>query len=219
MSTTIIKKYSNRRLYDTSQSQYITLEELANKIRAGHEIKVIDAKSEDDLTQAVLAQIIIESRGAARLLPAKMLTQLIRMEDDALAEFFGHYMSWALAMYLRVRQRARHLSNPFGMSPPSFPFGNNQGGAQSAMGQWMGALYGWPGFQGPPPNAPHAGGPHQHIDPFEGLDHPDPTAPPESETARHEADHDGMAQMRRELDELKGLLRQIAAPNKAPDEG
>lgn len=59
-----IKKYSNRRLYDTSESRYVTLEELADKIRRGSDVRVIDAKTEEDLTQAILAQIIIESRGA-----------------------------------------------------------------------------------------------------------------------------------------------------------
>lgn len=135
-----IKKYSNRRLYDTSQSQYITLEELAGLIRGGEDVEVIDAKSKEELTQAVLAQIIIESRGAARLLPTKMLMQLIRMEDDALAEFFGQYMSWALAMYLRLKRRAERIA-PY--NPMATPFA-----APNALAQWMQALYDWPGFRG-----------------------------------------------------------------------
>jgi polyhydroxyalkanoate synthesis repressor PhaR len=105
-----IKKYSNRRLYDTSESRYVTLEELANKIREGADVRVVDAKSEEDLTQSILAQIIIESRGAARLLPTSLLIRLIRMEDDALAEFFGHYMVWALDVYKQVRRSAETLS-------------------------------------------------------------------------------------------------------------
>lgn len=105
-----IKKYSNRRLYDTSESRYVTLEELANKIREGTDVRVVDAKSEEDLTQSILAQIIIESRGAARLLPTSLLIRLIRMEDDALAEFFGHYMVWALDVYKQVRRSAETLS-------------------------------------------------------------------------------------------------------------
>ena len=64
---TVVKKYSNRRLYDTGDSRYITLEELAEKVRAGAEVRVIDAKTDEDLTQSTLAQIILESRGAARL--------------------------------------------------------------------------------------------------------------------------------------------------------
>ena len=104
-----IKKYSNRRLYDTSESQYVTLEELAAKIRSGVDVKVVDAKTDEDLTQAILTQIIMESRGASRLLPSRMLMQLIRMEDDALAEFFGQYMSYALEFYQRVKLGARGM--------------------------------------------------------------------------------------------------------------
>ena len=59
-----VKKYSNRRLYDTSDSRYITLDELAQKIRSGKDVRVIDAKSNEDLTQQTLTQIILESRRA-----------------------------------------------------------------------------------------------------------------------------------------------------------
>ena len=99
-----IKKYSNRRLYDTDQSKYVTLEELAMLIRDGHDVEVVDASSGDDLTQSVLAQIVVESRGAARLLPVPLLTQMIRMEEDALAEFMSLYMTWALDVYMQVKQ-------------------------------------------------------------------------------------------------------------------
>src|SRR5262245_55497192 len=77
----IVKKSSNRRLYDTEGSRYVTLEELAEKIRLGAEVKVVDAKTSEDLTQVTLTQIILESRGAARLLPVPLLLQLIRMGD------------------------------------------------------------------------------------------------------------------------------------------
>src|SRR5437016_11516826 len=85
----LVKKYGNRRLYDTDQSKYITLEELAETVRQGKDVRVVDAKTGEDLTTATLAQIIIEWRGAARLLPQALLVQLIRMGDDSLAEFLG----------------------------------------------------------------------------------------------------------------------------------
>lgn len=118
-SEVTIKKYSNRRLYDTSESRYITLDELAQKIRAGHRAKVVDAKSGADLTQATFAQIILESRRAARLLPVPLLEKLIRMGDDALSEFFSSYMSWALDIYLQARQGAKAIApfNPFATLP------------------------------------------------------------------------------------------------------
>ncbi len=115
----LVKKYGNRRLYDTGDSRYITLEELAEKIRAGADVRVADAKTGEDLTQATLTQIIMESRRAARLLPVSFLTQLIRMRDDALAEFLGRYLSWALAVYQQARQGARTIApyNPLAMVP------------------------------------------------------------------------------------------------------
>jgi polyhydroxyalkanoate synthesis repressor PhaR len=115
----LVKKYSNRRLYDTADSRYITLEQLVDKIRDGAEVKVVDAKTEADLTQATLAQIIVESRGAAQLLPVPLLTQLIRMGDDSFAEFLGRYMSAALELYLQAKHGAQAVApyNPFATLP------------------------------------------------------------------------------------------------------
>jgi polyhydroxyalkanoate synthesis repressor PhaR len=115
----LIKKYDNRRLYDTEESRYITLDELAEKIRKGADVRVEGQKTSEDLTQATLTQIILESRGAARLLPVSLLTQLIRMGDDALAEFFGRYLGSSLELYLQAKQGANALApwNPFANLP------------------------------------------------------------------------------------------------------
>jgi len=121
----LVKKYGNRRLYDTEQSKYITLEELAESVRQGKDVRVLDAKSGEELTTATLAQIIIEGRGAARMLPQALLVQLIRMGDDALAEFFGQYVSWALEVYLQAKQGAQAMGpfNPFAGYGLPRPFG------------------------------------------------------------------------------------------------
>lgn len=115
----LIKKYGNRRLYDTSDSRYITLDELAEKIQSGSDVRVVDVNSGTDLTQVTLTQIIIEGRGAAHMLPVPLLTQLIRLGDDALAEFLGQYMSMTLEFYLRSKQNAAALApyNPFATLP------------------------------------------------------------------------------------------------------
>ena len=110
----IVKKYSNRRLYDTDESRYITLEELTEKVRRGTDVEVIDAKTGADLTQATLTQIMLETK-AAKLLPTPLLARLIRMQDDALAEFFGKYLSAALEVYLSAKQGAQAVA-------PYFPF-------------------------------------------------------------------------------------------------
>lgn len=118
------KKYGNRRLYDTSESRYVTLDGVAEAVRGGADIRVVDAKTGDDLTQGTLAQIILESRGAAALLPVPLLVQLVRMGDDALGEFFGRYVSAALELYFQARAGAQAVSpyNPFATLP--FTAGN-----------------------------------------------------------------------------------------------
>jgi polyhydroxyalkanoate synthesis repressor PhaR len=115
----IIKKYGNRRLYDTSDSRYITLEELADKVRRGEDVQVLDAKTGEDLTAATLTQILVEGRGAGRLLPVPLLIQLVRLGDDALAEFLGQYVRWALELYLNAKQGVRQIApyNPLAAGP------------------------------------------------------------------------------------------------------
>ncbi len=115
----VVKKYSNRRLYDTHNSRYVTLMELSELIQGGEDVRVVDAKSGQDLTQVTLMQIILDGRGAAELLPVELLTQLIRMGDDALAEFLGRYMSYALDLYVQAKQGAQAMApyNPFAAVP------------------------------------------------------------------------------------------------------
>ncbi len=127
-----IKKYSNRRLYDTEESRYVTLDELGAKIRAGEDVEVIEAKSHEDLTQATLTQIIIESRGAAKLLPTNLLLQLIRLNDEALAEFLGRYLAGALELYLMARRGAQHIAPVYPMA--QMPFAATNAFARLMMG-------------------------------------------------------------------------------------
>lgn len=147
----LVKKYGNRRLYDTDQSSYVTLERVGEIVRGGEEVRVVDAKSGEDLTAVTLAQIILESRGAARLLPVPLLVQLIRMGDDALAEFLGQYMTWALEVYLQARQGAQAMSpfNPFLSSPFAGGLSRMFGMGQPARAE--------PAYL-PPPAAPAPGG-------------------------------------------------------------
>jgi polyhydroxyalkanoate synthesis repressor PhaR len=123
----VIKKYGNRRLYDAEASRYVTLGELAAKIRKGAEVRVVDAKSGADLTQPTLAQVILEDRNAGQLLPIPLLHQLIRMGDDALADFLGRYVTRALELYLQARQGLGTVNafNPFAQSfAPQEAFGS-----------------------------------------------------------------------------------------------
>ena len=106
----LIKKYGNRRLYDTGESRYITQDELAAAIKRGIDVRVVDAKTNEDLTQATLAQLVIENAHAARALPVGLLTQLIRLDDDALVEFFGRYVTSALEMYLTAKRGVQSIA-------------------------------------------------------------------------------------------------------------
>ena len=81
----IIKKYANRRLYNTDTSSYITLDDLAKMTREGREFQVLDAKSNDDITHSVLTQIIMDEEGRGQtMLPAGFLRQLISMYGDSM---------------------------------------------------------------------------------------------------------------------------------------
>lgn len=129
----LIKKYGNRRLYDTSESRYVTQEELEGAIRGGQDVRVVDAKTGEDLTQSTLAQIILEGRRAAGLLPVPLLLQLIRMNDDALAEFMGRYLGATLEMYLEAKRGAQSLS-------PYLPMATMPFSAANAIARmWLGA--------------------------------------------------------------------------------
>jgi polyhydroxyalkanoate synthesis repressor PhaR len=147
----VVKKYSNRRLYDTRRSGYITLEELADVIRGGDDVRVVDAKTGDDLTQATLTQIILDSRGAAKLLPVELLTQMIRMGDEALAEFLGKYMTWALESYLAARRGAQAVQ-------PYFPFATLPFAATNAMARMLTGQMPWGSSRDDEPRAPPRAG-------------------------------------------------------------
>lgn len=154
MAITTIKKYSNRRLYDTEESRYITLEELTERVRGGKDVRVVDAKSGEDLTQATLVQIVLETN-AARFLPIPLLARLIRMQDDALGEFFSKYVSTALEMYLTAKQGAQALQPYVPFSTLPFSAGNALARAINGLALWGDTPnYGGAAYPQPPQQAP-----------------------------------------------------------------
>jgi polyhydroxyalkanoate synthesis repressor PhaR len=187
VATVLIKKYGNRRLYDTADSRYVTLDEVAAKIRSGADLRVVDAQTGEDLTQATLTQIVLETGNAAKFLPVQLLTQMIRLSDDSLAEFFSRYVTSALDMYLQARRGVQSLAsyNPLTQLPMA---------ASDALARmWMGGPFAAP-YQQP------------YVSPA-----PPPPSPPADEPppdARGDARGDDVAAMRRELDELKQALRE-----------
>jgi polyhydroxyalkanoate synthesis repressor PhaR len=108
----IIKKYANRRLYNTETSTYITLHDLADIIRAGRAVEVVDAKSGADLTRATLAQLILEeeSRGAA-LLPVNFLKSVITFYDNSMQTILPHYLEMVMDVFQKNQNRIRDETN------------------------------------------------------------------------------------------------------------
>jgi polyhydroxyalkanoate synthesis repressor PhaR len=100
----LIKKYPNRRLYNTSSRTYVNLEDLAALIRRGQDLQVVDAKTGEDLTRVVLTQIIVEdAREAPTGLPLELLRQLIVASDRAGREFMMWYLKSAFEAYGKVQ--------------------------------------------------------------------------------------------------------------------
>ena len=100
----IFKKYENRRLYDTARSTYVTLNEISDLIRQGNRVKVLDAKTEEDVTAFVLTQIIVEeARKKNLLLPATLLHLIIQYGNNLLEEFFDKYLEQTIKNYLSYK--------------------------------------------------------------------------------------------------------------------
>jgi polyhydroxyalkanoate synthesis repressor PhaR len=115
----IIKKYPNRRLYDTEISSYITLEEVRQLVLDGETFEVRDAKSGEDLTRSVLLQIISEheEKGQPMLSP-QLLSQIIRFYGDSLQGFMGPYLERSLQVFLDQQQQFRtQLNSLMGQTP------------------------------------------------------------------------------------------------------
>ncbi len=101
-----LKKYANRRLYDTEKSAYVTLTELAAAIRQGRHIEVADARTNEDVTAFVLTQIIMEeTRKNNALLPIPLLHLAIRYGDNLLVDFFENYLQQIIQLYLLQKQQ------------------------------------------------------------------------------------------------------------------
>src|ERR1700752_4671347 len=114
-----IKKYANRRLYNTGTSTYVTLEDLAAMVKAGEDFVVYDAKSGDDITRSVLTQIIFEqeNKEGQNLLPIAFLRQLIRFYGDSMQMLVPRYLETSIDSLTREQQKFRdQMSQAFGVS-------------------------------------------------------------------------------------------------------
>lgn len=106
----VIKKYANRRLYNTASSSYVTLEHLSDMVKEGVDFVVYDAKTGEDITRSVLTQIIFEEEnrgGGQNLLPIQFLRQLIRFYGDQMQAFVPSYLEMSLANFAKQQERFR----------------------------------------------------------------------------------------------------------------
>lgn len=143
----VLRKYRNRRYYDTTRSLHVTLEEIYNLVRAGHDIQVTDSQSGEDITPKVLAQIILEHDPLKLgIFPVELLHRVIRANEPLMREFVDRYFNQFLRAYLdSQREFNRYLRQAMGLANPT-----------AAGTDWLRMVM-WPLGQGTFPNgAQHA---------------------------------------------------------------
>ena len=115
----IIKKYANRRLYNTQTSSYVTLDHLCDMVKRGVEFEVRDARTGEDITRSVLAQIIFEEENKGQhLLPIQFLRQLIRFYGDSLQAFVPGYLEMSMDSFAKNQEQMRdQFAQAFGNAP------------------------------------------------------------------------------------------------------
>lgn len=153
----VIKKYANRRLYNTRSSTYVTLENLAAMVRAGDDFVVVDAKSGDDLTRAVLAQIIFEQETKGQnLLPVRFLRQLIGLYGDNLQSFVPSYLEASMEAFRKNQEAMRQsLSDAFSTPTGGMQIFENAARQNMALFEQGMAMF---GLKPPTHGGAHGGG-------------------------------------------------------------
>ncbi|GAA0646019.1 polyhydroxyalkanoate synthesis repressor PhaR [Brevundimonas lenta] len=183
--TVVIKKYANRRLYNTATSAYVTLEDLARMVREGTEFVVYDAKTNEDLTRQILTQIIFEeeSRGEA-LLPVQFLRQLIGFYGGQMQGVLPSYLEMSLDNFSRQQEQIRgQFTKAFGAAPGA---GIMDEAVKRNMAMFAEAMKMWPGFGAMSAAAR-------------------PTPSPEAAPAA-----DPLEEMRRQMDEMRAQLDKMS---------
>ncbi|MEP4378599.1 MAG: polyhydroxyalkanoate synthesis repressor PhaR [Alphaproteobacteria bacterium] len=131
----IIKKYANRRLYNTSTSKYVTLDDLSQMVKDGTEFQVVDAKSGDNITRSVLTQIIFEEESKGQnLLPVSFLRQLIQFYGDSLQTMVPNYLEASMDAFSNNQERMRdYMQNAVGQTMNPFAQWEELGRQNMAM--------------------------------------------------------------------------------------
>lgn len=103
-NTIVIKRYGNRRLYNTETGSYVTYQDLIAIIRTGHDIQVIDSTSQADVTKSVLMQAILEEEKNQSLLPLPFLFQILRSREDSIQDFLKNHLTASFEAYLKTKE-------------------------------------------------------------------------------------------------------------------
>jgi polyhydroxyalkanoate synthesis repressor PhaR len=191
----VIKKYANRRLYNTATSAYVTLDHLATMVKQKTDFVVYDAKTGDDITRSVLTQIIFEeeSKGGQTLLPIPFLRQLISFYGDSLQGVVPQYLEMSMTQFARNQEQMRkYLQNAFGFNPfQQFESMGKQNMAMFEKAMRMFNPFQLPGSPGTPAAA-------------NGQESP---AKPETPTPANDTAIDDL---KRKLDELQNQLAELS---------
>lgn len=196
----VIKKYANRRLYNTATSAYVTLEHLSQMVKDKVDFVVYDAKTGDEITRSVLTQIIFEeeSKGGQTLLPIPFLRQLISFYGDSLQGVVPQYLEMSMSQFARNQEQMRsYLQNAFGFNP----FQQFETMGKQNMAMFEKAMRMFNPFQ---PGQPGSGLPGQMPPMTNGQDAPKPDAP--SAAAAAPKEEVVIDDLKRKLDELQSQL-------------
>ena len=195
----VIKKYANRRLYNTATSAYVTLDHLSQMVKDKTDFVVYDAKTGEDITRSVLTQIIVEeeSKGGQTLLPIPFLRQLISFYGDSLQGVVPQYLEMSMTQFARNQeQMRRYLQNAFGFNP----FQQFESMGKQNMAMFEKAMRMFNPFGQGQGNSPPAQGNGQ--EPAPSTKGSEATAAASNEAA--------IDDLKRKLDELQGQLAELS---------
>lgn len=120
----VIKKYPNRRLYDTTESRYITLNDVRRLVCEKQDFVVVDQKTHEDITRSILLQVIAEQESGEPMMSQDFLSQVIRSYGSAMQGFVGSYLENSLKLFANQQQQMRERMNESGMMDPFSAFAN-----------------------------------------------------------------------------------------------
>ena len=198
-SPILIKKYANRRLYNTATSSYVTLDHLCEMVKQEKDFVVYDAKTGEDITRSVLTQIIFEEEGKGQnLLPIKFLRQLIKFYGDSLQSFVPGYLEMSMETFSREQEKLRgRLAAAFGGRERLDQF---EGQIRQNLASFENALRMFTPFNRPSGQTAKSEAPKSETAKPEAR--PEKSAQSELDTLK-----DQLAAMQRQLDALSGKKR------------